>query len=192
MFMLAIAQVGPLLLLIPAVAWLYLSSSIGWGTFLLIWTLVVGAMGSFLRPILIKKGADLPLLVIFAGVAGGLIAFDLIGIFVGSVVLAVSHTLLSAWVDAEIAEVESPPSKSDGDCPCPPSTPRSYPQLLLFIVQNVHKKVSISPMCKVHHREPKSSGFFKNSSQMTELSCKGRREWVQPRPVGGGLQQRHF
>jgi predicted PurR-regulated permease PerM len=109
MFMLAIAQVGPLIVLVPAVAWLYWSSSAGWGTFLLVWTLVVGAMDSFLRPVLIRKGADLPLLLIFSGVVGGLIAFGLIGIFVGPVVLAVSHTLLSAWVDEEIVEVESPP-----------------------------------------------------------------------------------
>jgi predicted PurR-regulated permease PerM len=108
MFMLAIAQIGPLLVLVPSVAWLYWSSSTGWGTFLLLWTLVVGTMDNFLRPILIKKGADLPLLLIFAGVVGGLIAFGLIGIFVGPVVLAVGHTLLSAWVDEEIAEVGSP------------------------------------------------------------------------------------
>ena len=108
MFMLAIAQVGPLLVLVPAVVWLYWSSSTGWGTFLLIWTLVVGTMDNFLRPILIKKGADLPLLLIFAGVVGGLIAFGLIGIFVGPVVLAVGHTLLSAWVAEEVAEVELP------------------------------------------------------------------------------------
>jgi predicted PurR-regulated permease PerM len=108
MFMLAIAQVGPLLVLAPAVVWLYWSSSTAWGTFLLIWTLVVGTMDNFLRPVLIKKGADLPLLLIFSGVVGGLIAFGLIGIFVGPVVLAVAHTLLSAWVDEEIPDVESP------------------------------------------------------------------------------------
>ena len=111
MFMLAIAQVGALLVLIPAVVWLYWSSSTGWGTFLLIWTLVVGTMDNFLRPILIRKGADLPLLLIFAGVVGGLIAFGLIGIFVGPVVLAVAHTLLSKWIDEEITEVEPPPQE---------------------------------------------------------------------------------
>jgi len=104
-FMLAIAQVGALLVLIPAVAWLYWSDQTGWGTFLLLWSLVVGTMDNFLRPILIKKGADLPLLLIFVGVVGGLIAFGIIGIFVGPVVLAVAHKLLSAWVDEEIAEV---------------------------------------------------------------------------------------
>lgn len=108
MFMLAIAQIGPLLVLGPSVAWLYWTSSTGWGTFLLLWTLVVGTMDNFLRPFLIKKGADLPLLLIFVGVVGGLIAFGLIGIFVGPVVLAVAHKLLSAWVAEEIVEVEAP------------------------------------------------------------------------------------
>lgn len=105
MFMLAIAQVGPLLVLIPSVAWLYWSGRTGWAIFLLVWTLVVGTMDNFLRPILIKKGADLPLLLIFVGVVGGLIAFGLIGIFVGPVVLAVAHKLLSAWVEDEVTEV---------------------------------------------------------------------------------------
>lgn len=101
MFMLAIAQLGPTLVLAPAVVWVYWSGSTGWGTFLLIWTVAVGAMDNFLRPILIKRGADLPLLLIFAGVIGGLMAFGLIGIFVGPVVLAVAYTLLEAWVSEE-------------------------------------------------------------------------------------------
>jgi predicted PurR-regulated permease PerM len=104
MFMLAIAQVGAVPVLVPAVAWTYWSVGTGWGTFLLLWTLVVGTMDNFLRPILIKKGADLPLLLIFVGVVGGLIAFGLIGLFVGPVVLAVAHKLLAAWVDEEIAD----------------------------------------------------------------------------------------
>ncbi|RPJ21687.1 MAG: AI-2E family transporter YdiK [Desulfobacteraceae bacterium] len=108
MFMLAIAQLGPLLVLIPSVVWTYWSVGTGWGTFLLIWTVVVGSMDNFLRPFLIKKGADLPLLLIFIGVVGGLIAFGIIGLFVGPVVLAVAHKLLSAWVDEEIAELEPP------------------------------------------------------------------------------------
>jgi len=60
----------------------------------------VGVLDNFLRPILIKRGADLPLLLVFSGVVGGLIAFGLIGIFVGPVVLAVAYTLLDAWVNA--------------------------------------------------------------------------------------------
>jgi len=98
MFMLCIAQLGPVLVLVPAVAWLYWTGDNLWGTFLLVWTLVVGTMDNVLRPYLIKKGADLPLLLIFAGVIGGLVSFGLVGIFVGPVVLAVTYTLIDAWV----------------------------------------------------------------------------------------------
>jgi len=98
MFMLCIAQLGPILVLLPAVGWLYWSGDQTWGTILLVWTLVVGSMDNFLRPYLIKKGADLPMLLIFAGVIGGLVSFGLVGIFVGPVVLAVTYTLIDAWV----------------------------------------------------------------------------------------------
>lgn len=96
-FILCIAQVGPILVLAPAVVYLFWSGETGWGAFLLVWTIVVGTMDNFLRPYLIKKGADLPLVLVFAGVLGGLMTFGLIGIFVGPVILAVSHTLLEAW-----------------------------------------------------------------------------------------------
>jgi predicted PurR-regulated permease PerM len=98
MFVLCIAQIGPMLVLVPAVIWLYWTGQNGWGTFLLVVTVVVGTLDNVLRPFLIKKGADLPLMLIFAGVIGGLFAFGLIGIFVGPVVLAVTYTLLEAWM----------------------------------------------------------------------------------------------
>ena len=99
MFLAAVAQVGAALVLLPPMAWLYWSGHPGRGTALLVFLLVVGTLDNVLRPILIKKGADLPLLLIFVGVIGGLVAFGLIGIFVGPVVLAVTHTLMSAWMD---------------------------------------------------------------------------------------------
>lgn len=110
MFMLCIAQLGPGLVLVPAVIWLFWSDQTLWGSLLLIWTVIVGTMDNFLRPVLIKKGADLPLLLIFSGVIGGLIAFGIIGLFIGPVVLAVTYTLLGSWVgnDRVEADRESP------------------------------------------------------------------------------------
>jgi predicted PurR-regulated permease PerM len=64
-------------------------------------------MDNFVRPILIKKGADLPLLLIFAGVIGGLIAFGVVGLFIGPVLLAVTYTLLEAWVAQHGGEGDS-------------------------------------------------------------------------------------
>jgi predicted PurR-regulated permease PerM len=96
-----IAQLGPVIVLAPAVIWLFWTDATGWAIALLIWTVIVGTLDNFLRPMLIRKGADLPLLLIFAGVIGGLIAFGIIGLFVGPVVLAVSYTLLKEWVSEQ-------------------------------------------------------------------------------------------
>ena len=108
MFLLAVAQIGAAPVMVVAVIWLYWTGSAGWGTFLLVVTVIVGTLDNFLRPILIKKGADLPLLLIFAGVIGGLIGFGLIGIFVGPMVLAVTYTLLRAWIEEGDADRHGP------------------------------------------------------------------------------------
>ncbi len=97
-FMLCIAQIGPLPVLVPAIIWLFYGGAAGWGVMLIVVGLVVVTLDNVLRPMLIRMGADLPLLLIFAGVIGGLFAFGLVGIFVGPVVLAVGYTLLEAWM----------------------------------------------------------------------------------------------
>ncbi len=99
MFICCVAQLGPLLVLIPAIIWLYWSGDATWGTILLVWSCIVGTLDNFLRPFLIRMGADLPLLLILSGVIGGLLAFGMIGLFIGPVVLAVSYRLLSAWIN---------------------------------------------------------------------------------------------
>lgn len=120
-FILCIAQLGPILVLAPAVGWLYWTGHAGWGTALLVWTILVGAMDNVLRPVLIRRGADLPLLLIFAGVIGGLIGFGIIGLFVGPVVLAVTYRLLESW----IADVDRVPGE---DISPPPEGTRNIPQ----------------------------------------------------------------
>jgi predicted PurR-regulated permease PerM len=107
MFMLCIAQVGPALVLIPSIIWLFWKGEPLWGGILIAWSLPVLIVDNIIRPFLIKKGADLPLLLIFAGVIGGLIAFGIIGLFIGPVVLAVSHVLVKAWVSQDKKEKES-------------------------------------------------------------------------------------
>ncbi|MNI34775.1 putative inner membrane protein [compost metagenome] len=71
-------------------------------------------MDNFLRPFLIKRGADLPLILILVGVIGGLLALGIIGLFIGPVVLAVGYTLLDAWIkegdlQPEMTAVAAPP-----------------------------------------------------------------------------------
>jgi predicted PurR-regulated permease PerM len=87
--------------LAPAVFWLYWSGQTGYGTILLVVTIIAATVDNIIRPLLIKRGANLPLPLIFAGVIGGLIAFGVIGLFIGPVVLTVAHTLLATWVKEE-------------------------------------------------------------------------------------------
>ena len=109
MLVLCIAQVGPSPVLFLAVAWVYWTGHDGWGTFLLIWSTVVSLMDNVIRPMLVRMGADLPALLILAGVIGGMAAFGLIGIFIGPVVLAVVYTLLESWMaEGEEPETEKP------------------------------------------------------------------------------------
>lgn len=101
MFMLCIAQLGPGLVLVPAVIWMFASGDATSAVILLICTVVAVGSDNFLRPILIRRGVNLPILLILVGVIGGLVAFGLIGLFLGPTVLAVGYTLLEAWVAEE-------------------------------------------------------------------------------------------
>ena len=121
MFVLCLIQLGPGLVLIPAVIWMYYSNDVLWGTVLLVFAIVAMTVDQFIRPVLIRRGADLPLLLILGGVVGGLVAFGVLGIFIGPTVLAVTYTLLNAWM-AEDAGGEIPSSEEN-----PPATQWTQP-----------------------------------------------------------------
>lgn len=110
MILCCLVQIGPLLVLVPAIIWLYWSGDTTWGTILLVWSCVAGTMDSVIRPVLIRMGADLPMVLILCGVIGGLIAFGLIGLFIGPMLLAVSYRLVIVWMD-EVPEPHDAPHK---------------------------------------------------------------------------------
>ena len=110
-FVLCIAQLGPILAVIPGVVWLYASGSPGRGTVLLV--IMVGAqvIDNVIRPLLIKRGgADLSLLLIISGVVGGLLWLGVIGLFVGPVILAVASTLLDGWITSGLGQAAQGPA----------------------------------------------------------------------------------
>jgi predicted PurR-regulated permease PerM len=96
--LLCIAQLGPALVMIPATIWLFVEGATGAGILLAIFTFAALLLDNFLRPVLIRRGADLPLLLILAGVIGGMLSFGLLGLFLGPVILAVTYTLLQHWI----------------------------------------------------------------------------------------------
>ena len=108
-FLLAVMQLPTFLVWVPAALWLGYEDRMGWAIFTAAWgLLVVGAVDNFLRPYFISHGSQLPLLLIFAGVLGGLLAWGLIGIFLGATLLAVGYTLLYDWLYEEFPVAEAP------------------------------------------------------------------------------------
>ena len=85
--------------MIPAVIWKFNTGSAVSACVFLIFAVVSITIDNFLRPVLIRKGADLPLLLIFTGVIGGMIGMGIVGIFLGPVILAVSYNLLKEWIE---------------------------------------------------------------------------------------------
>ena len=99
-FLLAIAQFGAALPLLVVAGWLYWGQNeANWAAFIAIWGLImVGGVDNVIRPMLITRGMSMPLTLVFLGVIGGLLAYGLIGVFLGPTVVAIAYTLLLAWL----------------------------------------------------------------------------------------------
>ncbi len=101
-FFAALVQVGAPLVWIPVAIWLFAQNETGWAIFMIAWgALAVYGMENFSRPILAGRASHLPGLLIFVGVLGGLVAWGLIGVFLGPVILAVAYELIQEWLRAE-------------------------------------------------------------------------------------------
>jgi predicted PurR-regulated permease PerM len=106
LFLLALIPFGPLLIWGPAAVWLYLDGAIGWAIFIAIWSIAAGLLtDNVLRPYLISRGSDLPLILVLFGVVGGAVAFGLLGLFLGPTLLAVGYELLREWNAVEKHDV---------------------------------------------------------------------------------------
>lgn len=100
-FLLAMMQIGTSLVWIPVVIWLGYQGESGWAIFTVIWGLFINIGDNFVKPYLISHGSGLPMILIFLGVLGGLLAWGFIGIFVGATLLVVCFTLLNSWLAME-------------------------------------------------------------------------------------------
>ena len=85
------------LVMLPVAVWLFINGRIGWGIFMVVWTLIVSNADNYIRPMFISRGSNLPFVVIFLGVLGGVATGGFLGLFVGSTVLALFYTILLDW-----------------------------------------------------------------------------------------------
>jgi predicted PurR-regulated permease PerM len=97
-FFFAVIPFGPPIVWLPAALWLFAQGSPGWGIFMLIWGVVcISSVDNILRPFLISQGTRMPFVLVFCGLVGGALAFGLVGVFLGPVLLAVGFRLMDEW-----------------------------------------------------------------------------------------------
>jgi predicted PurR-regulated permease PerM len=96
-FFLSVLPMGPPLVWIPAVIWLFSQGFTGRAIFMLIWGLLVSSVDNVVKPWLISQGSELPFVLIFFGVIGGALTFGFIGVFLGPTLLAVLYRLIEEW-----------------------------------------------------------------------------------------------
>jgi len=96
-FFLSVVPMGPPLVWIPAVVWLFSQGRTGWGIFMIIWGVGVSSIDNVVKPWLISQGSAMPFVLIFFGVLGGALAFGFIGVFLGPTLLAVAYRLIEEW-----------------------------------------------------------------------------------------------
>jgi predicted PurR-regulated permease PerM len=94
----AVLQAG-VLILIPAVIYVFTIASVTKAVIFLVWCVFVALVDNFLKPLLLGRGVAVPAAVVFLGAIGGFVALGLIGLFVGAIVLSVGYKLFLAWLD---------------------------------------------------------------------------------------------
>ncbi len=108
-FFLSILPIGPPLVWGGATLWLVSQGQIGWAVFMVLWGLLaISTIDNLVKPYLISRSSDLPLLLIVLGVIGAVISFGFIGVFIGPPVLAVGLTLVQLWIAKSIEETGTP------------------------------------------------------------------------------------
>ena len=91
-------QLGVVIVLIPVVIYLFSTADTVTAVGFLIWAILVAPVDNILKPILLGRGVDVPMLIIFVGAIGGFLSAGIIGLFIGAVVLALGYKLFLAWL----------------------------------------------------------------------------------------------
>lgn len=123
-FFLSVVPVGPPLVWGGAAIWLFQQGEPGWAIFVVVWGfLVVSTVDNVIKPFIISLGSKLPFALVFLGVLGGLLAFGVIGVFLGPTLLALGYRLAIEWTgvgSTPATKVTSTAKPSDSSEQAPP------------------------------------------------------------------------
>jgi predicted PurR-regulated permease PerM len=119
-FFLSFVPMGPPIIWIGALIWLFAQGHVGWGIFMAVYGLLaISSVDNVIKPIIISRGSKLPFIVMFIGVLGGIATFGFIGIFIGPTLLAVGFGLIQEILGQRRLVAKSNPS--------PTNTPATEP-----------------------------------------------------------------
>ena len=105
--LLSVVQIGIFPITVPAIIYVFATGDTTTAVLFLIWNLVVGALDNVLKPLLLGRGVNVPMAVIFVGAIGGFLASGIIGLFIGSVILVLGYELLLDWLDLDAGAVSA-------------------------------------------------------------------------------------
>jgi predicted PurR-regulated permease PerM len=100
----AVLQLPPAIIVLPVAIYMFSNLSTPVAITFLIWELLASGSDTFLKPILLARGVEVPMLVIFLGAIGGFMASGFIGLFIGAVVLSLGYELALGWMGVEAEE----------------------------------------------------------------------------------------
>jgi predicted PurR-regulated permease PerM len=100
---LAILQIGSVIVILPVIIWIWATKEFTVALLLTVYLLIVSLADNVLKPMLMGRGLSTPMLVIFVGVMGGMLAHGIVGLFVGPIILAVAWELMMAWIGEDQA-----------------------------------------------------------------------------------------
>jgi predicted PurR-regulated permease PerM len=107
---LSVIQIGPFPVVLPVLIYAFSTSDTVPAVLFLIWNLFAGSVDNVLKPVLLGRGVEVPMAVIFVGAIGGFISSGIIGLFVGAVVLVLGYKLFLAWLGEAPEPASSPPA----------------------------------------------------------------------------------
>ena len=99
--LLAVVQLPPILIMGPIIVYVFYTTSTVPAVIFAIWSILVSMSDSFLKPVLMGRGVDVPMLVIFIGAIGGFMLSGIIGLFTGAIILTLGYKLFLAWLNEE-------------------------------------------------------------------------------------------
>ncbi len=105
---LAVIQLPTFIILAPIVIYVFYTTSMVPAILFAVWNLLVGGCDSFLKPLLMGRGVDVPMLVVFIGAIGGFLFNGIIGLFIGAIILSLGFKLFEVWLNEDVKQEEAP------------------------------------------------------------------------------------